>query len=271
MGKKFFTFILVIWFITLPKSFSQTIVTINGITNQKISNPNEITSVLKYNAKADGISRTDGSMVAGSIVLNSASGTFSSADVGKYIQVIGAGPGGSTHSDGVMNSGSPILSSEAGTFTANDVGRGIMVIGAGSGGSNLFGYIQAFNSPTNITLSANANTNVSGGAYFYGYMTLEGTILSVQSATQVTLSTAASGTITNTRYAYGTDNEAAFKNALDTIGASGGGLLRIPKPDSCPAGADCGYVFKETDMATAPIPAAIKIQYPNIALIGDPN
>jgi len=50
-------------------------------------------SVLSFGAVPDGILRTDGAMTAGSSALTSPSGTFSTADVGKYIQVIGAGPG----------------------------------------------------------------------------------------------------------------------------------------------------------------------------------
>src|SRR5450432_2322882 len=88
-------------------------------------------SVLSFGAVADGIMRNDGAMVAGSATLTSASGSFTPGDVGKYIQVIGAGPGATSHSDASMSLGSAVLTSGSGTFVPSDIGRGIFVTGAG--------------------------------------------------------------------------------------------------------------------------------------------
>ena len=68
-------------------------------------------SVLSYGANADGVMRTDGAMTAGSTVLTSLAGSFTSSDAGKYIQVIGAGPGAISNADGSMAFGSATLSS----------------------------------------------------------------------------------------------------------------------------------------------------------------
>jgi hypothetical protein len=228
-----------------------------------------IMNVLSFGAVPDGVMRTDGSMVVGSPVLTSASGSFASADAGKYIQVIGAGPGGTSHSDGAMFFGSAVLTSGSGTFSSSDVGRGIVVTGAGSGGGHLVTTIQSYSSPTSVTLSASAQTQVSGRPYFYGYMTLEGTIQSVQSSTSVTLSASAFSTISSAVFAYGTENHASFQAAVDAAGQAGGGTVNVPAPPTCPSSAVCGYVLKATDQMTAQAPGAVKIRYNNISLIGD--
>ena len=232
-------------------------------------------SVLDYGAKGDAIMRTDGVMAAGAPVITSATGSFASGDIGKYIQVIGAGHGGSTHADGAMTSGSNTLTSASGTFAATDVGRGIVVKGAGAGGSDLIGSIWTFTSATSVTVASqfgtpvNAGTTVSGASYYYGYMTLEATISSVQSGTQATLNTAASGSISSAIYAYGTNDGAAITSAFDAIGASGGGVVRLPQPQNCPSGATCGYMAAATDMATGHSPSGLKLRYSNIQILGD--
>ena len=66
-------------------------------------------SVTAFGAQADGILRTDGAIYAGSPVLTSASASFTALDAGKYIQVIGAGPGGSSRGDAIMSPGSAAL------------------------------------------------------------------------------------------------------------------------------------------------------------------
>ena len=162
-------------------------------------------SVLSFGATGNGVMRTDGAMAYGSPVLVSASGTFASTDVGKYIQVIGAGPGGTTRNDGSMSPGSSVLNSPSGTFASTDVGRGIIVIGAGAAGSNLVTTIQGYQSPTSVTLNAVAQSVQTSAPYFYGAMTLEATIESVSSPTTATLSTAAAATTTGATYAYGTE------------------------------------------------------------------
>ena len=226
------------------------------------------TSVLAYGAVADGILRTDGTMLAGSAVLTSPSATFTSADVGKYVQVIGAGPGSTSNNDGVMNASSPVLNSASGTFASSDIGRGIVIIGAGPGGANLVTTILAYNSPSSVVLTSAAQSSVSQATYYYGAMTLEGTIQSVQNGTAVTLSTPALATISGATYAYGTDSHAAFQAALDAVGQAGGGTVSVPAPTACPGGAVCGYVVKASDQMTSVAPGAVKIRYNNVSLTG---
>jgi hypothetical protein len=226
-------------------------------------------SVATFGAKADAILRTDGVMISGSPVLTSASGSFSAADIGKYVQVIGAGPGGSSGPDGSMSAGSAVLNSAAATFAPSDVGRGIVVLGAGVSRGNLITSIAGYASATSIILNGAASSPVADATYFYGGMTLEGAIESVESNTSATLSTAASATITEATFVYGTDDHVAFQSALDEVGQSGGGTVSVPQPIGCPALAKCGYIVRATDQMTAPISAAIKIRYDNVALVGD--
>jgi hypothetical protein len=229
-------------------------------------------NVLSFGAVPDGILRIDGVMLAGSSTLTSASGSFTSADAGKYIQVIGAGPGGILKTDGSISSGSNVLTSPSGTFVSSDVGRGIVVVGAGSGGGNLVGAIQGYVSANSVTLSLAAKASVAGVPYYYGAMTLEGTIQSVQRSTAVVLSTPALATISSATFAYGTENHAAFQAAVDAAGQAGGGVVNVPAPLSCPLAAVCGYVVKATDQMTARAPGAVKIRYNNVSLVGsDPQ
>ncbi len=141
-------------------------------------------NVLEFGAVADGVMRKDGAMSPNSPVLTSASGSFTAADQGKYIQVIGAGPGGTARTDGVIAAGSAVLTSGSSGFVSSDVGRCIVISGAGAGGGNLVGRIQSFNSPSSVTLSVSAQTGVSGAFFNYGGMTLEATIQSVQSSSR---------------------------------------------------------------------------------------
>ena len=227
------------------------------------------TNVLSFGAIPDGLLRNDGSMVAGSATLTSASSNFSSADVGKYIQVIGAGPGGTSRSDARMSAGSATLTSSSGSFTSADVGRGVVVVSAGPNGGNLVARIVSYVSPTSVVLSQADQVSVTGAAYYYGGMTLEATIQSVESNSSLTLSTPALATISSAVFAYGTENHSAFQSAVDTVGQAGGGVVAVPSPSTCPSGAVCGYVLKASDQMTAKAPGAVKIRYNNVSLIGD--
>ena len=225
-------------------------------------------SVTAFGAQADGILRTDGAIYAGSPVLTSASASFTALDAGKYIQVIGAGPGGSSRGDAIMSPGSAALISPSGSFNSADVGRGIIVLGAGVAGSDLITTIAACTSSSSVTLNAPAGRATSNALYYYGAMTLEGTITSVLSPTSVQLSAAAAATMTSATYSYGTDNHAAFQTAVDAVGQAGGGTVTVPQPVSCPSGAVCGYVATTTDQMTSRAPGSIKIRYNNVSLIG---
>ena len=213
--------------------------------------------------------RMDGAMAAGSAALTSASGSFGAGDKGKYIQVVGAGPGATYNTDGMMAAGSTLLTSGSAAFTTTDVGRGVVVVGAGPNGGNLVTSIRSYSSSTAVTLSNPAQVAVTTASYYYGAMTLEATIQSVQSSSSVTLSTPALATISGAMFAYGTENHVAFQAAVDSAGAAGGGQVNVPAPSNCPTGAACGYVIIATDQMTAIAPAAVKIRYSNVSLIGD--
>jgi parallel beta helix pectate lyase-like protein len=208
-------------------------------------------------------------MSAGSTTLTSPSGSFASSDVGKYIQLIGAGPGAISHADGSMAHGSAALASASAAFKSGDVGKGIIVLRAGANGSNLVTTIRSYTSPTSVTLNAPAGAAIADANYSYGAMTLEATIQSVQSSTGITLSVPANATISSATFAYGTDNHLAFQAAVDAAGQAGGGSVSVPAPPTCPAQAACGYVIKASDQMTAKAPGAVKIRYNNVSLIGD--
>ena len=206
-------------------------------------------------------------MTAGSPTLTSLSGSFTPSDVGKYMQVIGAGPGGSSGT-GAIALDSNVLTSSSGGFVSSDVGRGIIILGAGPQGADLITSIAACQSPNSVTLNTAAATALTGATYYYGAMTLEATIRSVQSNTTVTLSTSAAATVSSATYAYGTNNAAQFQAAVDSVGQSGGGTVNVPQPATCPAGATCGYVLAATDMTTSVAPSAVKIRYSGVSLVG---
>ena len=228
----------------------------------------QVYSVLDYGAKGNGILRTDGSTTVASATLTSSSGSFVASDVGKYIQVIGAGPGGTTLSGVSMSANSSNLTAASGNFSQTDVGRGIAVAGAGVAGQFLVTSIVSVSSSSSVTLKDTAKASVTGVTCFYGAMTLEATIQSVQGATSVTLSSKALASITGATYSYGTDDHAAIQSALDAAGQAGGGTVTMPQPANCPSGAVCGYVVKASDQTTSNAPAALKIRYNNVSLEG---
>ena len=220
-------------------------------------------SVKNYGAAGNGVIRVDGSMNSGSGVLTSASGTFTSADVGKYVQVIGAGPGGTTHTTGAITSGLNVFTDSSGTFAASDVGRHIYIAGAGPAGGALTTQISGYTSATSVTLLNNAGTSVAGASYWYGGMTLEGTISTYTSATQVTLSANASASIRNARYVYGTNDTTAVEAAINAAGAAGGGSVTFP------ASSPANVYLVSTPNTAANTPADMIIPYNNVALVGD--
>lgn len=71
--------------------------------------------------------------------------------------------------DGVITSGSALLSSASAAFTSADVGKSIEVDGAGVAGAPLITTILSFGNANQVTLSASASTSVvSGGKVVYG-------------------------------------------------------------------------------------------------------
>jgi len=235
----------------------------------------------------DAIARSTGGINAGSSTFNDPSGSFTSGDVGKYIQVMGAGHGGYRFSNGAMTNGSPLLSDSTNSpFSSTDVGRWCKVYGAGAAANPLIAQIKTYNSANQVSLGnvvnkvfidANASTSVTPATYDCGYSTLEATIATYVSATQVTLSTTASGDSflqpeSGIVYAYGTNTTAAVQTALDTFGAAGGGAMHFPQPASCPATAvACGYMIPTlpSDYNVNGFPGSITLKYSNVSLLGD--
>lgn len=70
--------------------------------------------------------------------------------------------------DGVMSAGDPTLVCASGPFSADDVGKILVVNGAAEGGENLETIVVSFTSPTEVELSDNASTPVSGATVSWG-------------------------------------------------------------------------------------------------------
>lgn len=75
---------------------------------------------------------------------------------------------GVTKYDGTITSGTPNFTSATGSFTSADVGKVITIIGAGGSNVDLTTTISAYVSATAVTLTANASATVSGVQYTYG-------------------------------------------------------------------------------------------------------
>ena len=71
---------------------------------------------------------------------------------------------GATITDGAITSGAAVLTSASALFLAADAGRAIIVRGAGAAGADLVTTILTFTSTSNVTLSANAGTTVTGAS-----------------------------------------------------------------------------------------------------------
>lgn len=197
---------------------------IERVPNEKAG---ETPSVLDFGAKADCKFSVTGWMTSGSGVLNAASISylpFAVTDIGKAINVVGAGVAGATLittisaftaaqtvADGAMTASSATLNSATMGFASTDVGRSITVAGAGPSGATLVTSIAAFVSSTQVTLAVAASTTVSGASTTMG--------------SRVTLATAASTSVSSAAFILGTDNTAAFQNAIDNASGRGLGIL----------------------------------------------
>ncbi|WP_446333585.1 hypothetical protein ACRHQP_00310 [Burkholderia pseudomallei] len=84
------------------------------------------------------------------------------------VKDFGALGNGINRFDGAITSGSAVLTSASGTFSSSDIGNPIVVTGAGSAGLPLVTKIVSVSSATSATLSDNASTTVSGASYVYG-------------------------------------------------------------------------------------------------------
>jgi hypothetical protein len=69
-----------------------------------------------------------------------------------------------TINDAVINSGSNVLTSASNPFTSAMIGRFVIITGAGVSGDKLSGEITAFTNSGQVTLSVNASTSVSGAS-----------------------------------------------------------------------------------------------------------
>lgn len=87
-------------------------------------------------------------------------------------QQYGATGNGVMLTSGAMTASSPTLTASTATFTTADVGKQVVVMGAntlnGSLGTPLPATISAFISSTQVTLSASAVNTVSGATFYYG-------------------------------------------------------------------------------------------------------
>lgn len=75
--------------------------------------------------------------------------------------------------DGAMTAGSAILTSAGASFSAADVGKWVGVLGANPQGVCLVGKIASYQSATQVTLDRPAFTTVSGATFAYGGATRE--------------------------------------------------------------------------------------------------
>lgn len=114
-------------------------------------------------------SNTDGSMHQDAItnaINNIASGqqaVFAVTDI-----AYGAQGDGQKVADGAITSGTAIVTSASALFTVTDVGKYIKVSGAAAAGADLVTTILSYQSTTQVTLSTNASTTVSGADLIWG-------------------------------------------------------------------------------------------------------
>ena len=73
-----------------------------------------------------------------------------------------------SHADGAITTGTRNFTSATGTFTSNDVGKRIVIPGAGAAGAIFETTITGFTSATAVQVAVNAGTTVSGKIYYYG-------------------------------------------------------------------------------------------------------
>lgn len=82
--------------------------------------------------------------------------------------------GGKTFNVGAMNSGSNVLTCSGANFATADIGKTIEVTGAGAGGALLTTTIVTRNSSTQVTLATTASTTVSNTKIYYYDITKPG-------------------------------------------------------------------------------------------------
>lgn len=190
-----------------------------------VKNVVKVFNVHDYGAKGDGLTRTDGAMVVGSGVLTSVSGMFTSVDVGKLIEVVNASANASLTTAIASASVNTSLAVTA-VGTALTAGQSI-VLGYGSQQQTV--VTSAAVAAGELSIPVNSFT--ASFAYPVGTpiqpVSLVTTIASFQSATQVTLTTNAKSTVTGQSYTYGTNDTTSIQSALDASNAVGGGIVSL--------------------------------------------
>lgn len=84
------------------------------------------------------------------------------------VKLLGARGDGLSGANGAITSGLTAFTSAGASFTTADIGKVIQVAGAGAAGVPLNTTIAGFVSSTAVTLTAAASTTVSGATYIYG-------------------------------------------------------------------------------------------------------
>jgi hypothetical protein len=214
-----------------------------------------------FGAVGDGKVRQTATMSASSTTLTCSDCSFSSSDIGKKIDVNGAGAaqqlmgtvvtrnsatsitldsrasftttnqtliiGGRTVNDAATTAGSAIVTSITASFQSYDVARRVRVTNAGA--SNLVTTISGFTNSTTVTLAASAT-----------------------------------GVVSSKQVVFGTDDTTAFQNALN----SSANTLYVPDPPG-----DC-YFFSTRTLTSAigTIYSALQVTSSNKTFLGDgPN
>jgi hypothetical protein len=194
----------------------------------------QVFNVKNYSAKGDGIQYTDGTVAAGSTAFSSSQAKFTSADIGKVINIFQAGTLSNTvtnsNGDGTCSTGAPTaFTSASGTFAKTDYGKYISIPGAGTAGGTLITTIAAWVSATAVTLTTGCSTSVTTATYSYSNINdLDTTISAFVDSHDVTLANSATTAVSGSLYVYGTDDTTAIQSAINALTTNGGGTLYSP-------------------------------------------
>lgn len=218
-----------------------------------------LVNVGDFGAVGDGKVRQTATMSPASTTLTCSDCSFSSSDVGKKIDVNGAGAAFLLYATvTARNSSSSITVDSTASFTTTNqtliIGGRTVSDAASTAGSNIItsatASFQTYDIGRRISL-----TNA-------GAKNLVTTISGFTNSTTVTLGTSSTGTVANKQVVFGTDDTTAFQNVLN----SSANTLYIPDPVG-----DC-YFFSSRNLSPAlngPIFTALSISSSNKSLVGD--
>lgn len=207
------------------------------------------------------VSSADASASGTTFIVNSATAAFTATDVGRFVLIPGAGSGATTQVNQIIKINSPTqallniaitvsvtnqiitilgvrsvsdaaithntvaLTSSTGAFRPIDIGAFVTIVGGGLGGADLLAQIVAYTSPSAVTISTPAGTDVTGGGITNLIVAppgpLAGVIANYISATQVTLSVTSSVACVQAKVGWATDDTVAINNALAALVAGG--------------------------------------------------